>query len=487
MSFRPCLSFFLFILAIVVPGARVANACSCGPSGTVLDAYEGADVVVIVKVKSVDKPQGDVKYVDGVRSTTVTVEKVFKGNLKIGDEMVFAQGGGADCIWTFSEEAIGVEILFYLHSQDKNPKVWFAVTCGRSSGVKSAEDDLLYLENMAKVRGKTRISGTLQSNADEDLDFAGIRIRIIGKSKTYEVKTNRNGVYEIYDAPPGQYLIEPDIPLGWKIDIFYLRYSSSYAGGRDNRQTKQIPIILEPKKHADLDLFFVVDNAVRGKVFDPNGKFMNGVCLNLIPANDKDAAPYLADCTEDNGTYNIDEIPPGSYLLVVNQTGKISSDEPFETFYYPNVSDRDKATILTLVAGEFLTDIDVHVPRMGQTITIDGVFRYSDGTPVVDGYVEFKAENADLGIDGDARAKTDAGGRFSIKILKGLKGKLFGEMYTYSGEYENCPKLEAEIKKSGGSVPSIQTTPIAIIADNNLYDVVLNYSFPGCRKAPKPQ
>ena len=44
----------------------------------------------------------------------MVVERVFKGKLKIRDEIVFGQGGGADCIWTFDEESIGHQFLFYL-------------------------------------------------------------------------------------------------------------------------------------------------------------------------------------------------------------------------------------------------------------------------------------------------------------------------------------------------------------------------------------
>ena len=30
------------------------------------------------------------------------------------DEIVFGQGGGADCIWTFNEQSVGHQYLFYL-------------------------------------------------------------------------------------------------------------------------------------------------------------------------------------------------------------------------------------------------------------------------------------------------------------------------------------------------------------------------------------
>ena len=114
----------LFILVFLL-GLRTVEACSCGASPTVLDSYKWADVVVTVNVASVEKaepektaPPGQMSngenYVDGVKSTTMRVEEVFKGTLKVGAEMVFAQGGGANCIWTFNENEVGKKFLFVL-------------------------------------------------------------------------------------------------------------------------------------------------------------------------------------------------------------------------------------------------------------------------------------------------------------------------------------------------------------------------------------
>src|SRR5262249_42135194 len=130
--------------------------------GTVLESYDWASVVVITQVLSVDKSP---KAPDRVVSTKMIVEKAFKGTLKAGDEMIFAQGGGADCLWTFREQDIGRRFLFYLGSQEKEgdqrQTLWFAGTCGRSRDVMYAADDLLYLENLSKARGRTRLSGIL--------------------------------------------------------------------------------------------------------------------------------------------------------------------------------------------------------------------------------------------------------------------------------------------------------------------------------------
>ncbi|MGQ0760600.1 MAG: hypothetical protein ACT4OT_01085 [Acidobacteriota bacterium] len=509
--------FLLFFPLILLGGSQIAQACSCGRNSTVLDSYEWAEVVVVVRAMSVEKaspeqtaPEGRMSngenYVDGVKSTTMQVEHVFKGTLKVGDEMVFAQGGGADCIFTFNEKDIGKKFLFYLKrfgdskgviamtsagSRKVGPAdstVWIVGTCGRSSNVDYAGDDLLYLNNLQKARGRTRISGTVRFAAESDESVAGRKIRIVGAKKQYEVKTDENGVYELYDVPAGKYAVVPEIPKGWKVGRFWLRYSPSFAGFDETKSPNQILIGLEDKKHAGLDLRFDIDNAVRGFIHDPSGKPMKDVCVHLVPP-DGTKGPYLGDCTNPNGSFEIDEIPPGSYVLVVNEDGEIDSDEPFTTFYYPNVKKREDATVFHIGVGDFIENLQIHPTVEVETIIVEGLFLYSDGKPVSDERVSFKsARSAETAGDksdekNDASAPTDASGRFSIKILKGAKGSLWGAMYSFVGEFENCPKLDRLIKQAGNGIPEIKTPAVEVFAETNLYDVVLKYPFPSCKKA----
>ena len=481
------------VLAVLLFCAPDASACSCGRERTVLDEYEWADVVVVVKAVAVEKaepektaPPGRMSdgenYVGGVKSTAVRVERVFKGNLKAGDEMTFGQGGGADCIWTFEEEDVGRRYLFYL-KRFGNSAVWIAGTCGRSRGAEYAGDDLLYLDKMDKVRGKTRISGTVYFAGETGESVAGRKIKIVGAGHTYEVKTDENGVYEIYDVPAGRYSVEPELPRGWKVANSWLRYSPSFAGNNGDEATKQITIALADKKHAGLDLRFEVDNAIRGHVYDPSGRPMNGVCLRLVPA-DGTKGPYLADCTEKEGAFEVDEIPPGRFVIVVNDDGKVSSSEPFTTFYYPNVSRREDATVFQVGPGEFVENVQIYAPVAAETITVEGVLLYSDGKPAADLRVEFKSEKTGERDSSDAGANTDSKGRFSIKILKGQRGRLYGTMYAFIGEFENCPQLEAVIRKMGsGSLAEVKTAAVQINAEQNIYGATLKYPFPSCKKA----
>ena len=430
-------------------------------------------------------------YVDGVKSTTMRVEQVFKGTLKVGDEMIFAQGGGADCLWTFNEQVIGEKFLFYLRRW-KDSTEWVAVTCGRSRHVDYAGDDLLYLNNLNKVRNKTRISGTLQFYRETDESLAGRKIRIIGAKRTHELITDDNGVYEIYDLPAGRYFVEPEIPKGWKVERFWLDHSPSLDRNAKEKLSARIPIVLEANKHAGLDIMLEIDNFVRGHIYDPLGQPMKGVCLDLIPANGSEGE-YLADCTENDGAFEIDEIPPGAYVIIVNNDGKKTSSEPFGAFFYPKALKREEASVFNIGLGDIVENLEIYPPIELKTITVEGVLLYSDGKPVADEWVSFRAvrkpsakkdedeNDEDEEDSNDARANTDLKGRFSIKILNGANGTLFGGMFSYVGRFENCPKYDRLIKQ--GEAGTIITQRLEIRATTNLYGVELKFPFPSCKKA----
>ena len=489
-------SFLPLFLLIFLLSSRTAEACSCGPTPTVLDSFNRSDFVVIVSVVSVEKaepketaPPGRMSdgsnYVDGVKSTSTRVEQVFKGTLKVGDEMIFVQGGGADCIWTFSEEDIGKKFLFYLRRL-KDSTRWMAGTCGRNRPIDYAGDDLLYLNNLNKVRNKTRISGTLGFRYTTGESLAGRKIRIIGTKRTHEIKTDDNGVFEIYDLPAGRYFVEPEIPKGWKIAQFWFENSSVDPNAKEGSLQK-IPIILEANKHAGLDIMLDIDNVIRGHIYDPLGQPMKDVCVHAVPA-DGTKGPYLGDCTEEDGAFTVDEIPPGAYVIVVNEDGEMTSTEPFGKFYYPKALKREEATVFNINLGDIIENVEIYPPIELKTITVEGVLLFSDGKPVADEWVSFKAvrkksagnNDEDEEDSNDAGASTDSKGRFSIKIVHGANGSLFGEMNSYVGRFENCPKHDRLIKQ--GENRELKTPALEIRATTNLYGVELKFPFPSCKK-----
>ena len=434
-------------------------------------------------------------YVHGVKSTTMVVEKVFKGDLKVSQQIVFGQGGGGDCIWTFNERSIGGQYLLYLSRPDepatdpplgsRDPSLWVAFGCGRSTSVEGAAGDLAYLENMSKVKGKTRISGTLDARPESGLDFAGRTVRIIGSKKVYKTKTNKNGVFEIYDLPPGKYFVEPEIPRGWKIDVSHLRYLFRVGGHEDFSQRrdewqKRVELTLEPKKHADVEFVFIPDNFVRGRVLGPKGIPMPGVCVSLLPPGEDKWGP--SDCADEQGRFEIQSVPKGDHVLVANYKGQLSTREPFPKIFYPSVAERERAAVINVAPGETLEDVDIVIPELEETITIEGVLRYSDAKPAAGHYVKFKVTQANTRVDGNVTERTESDGRFTLTVLKGLKGELVSENYLIRDYYKNCPRVDELIAKSGADHVEVYSNKIELTTEQNLYHVELTLPYPQCER-----
>ena len=295
--------------SFLVLALQTSYACTCPNAPTVLDAYERADLVIIARIVSVQKEaQSSQKMVlplYGVESTTMLVEKVYKGNVRIGEKLAFGQGQGSDCIWAFGEKDIGHRYLFYLNKPYLGR--YYGTACTRSNEVEHADDDLLYLDKLGEVGGKTRISGRLGSLDFESPLFGFRKVRIINGKNVREVITDKNGVYEIYDLPAGEYLIEPDIPRGWKINAYLLRrFAASFSGNRNDDMKspiKSIPVILKEKRHAGLDIMLDIDNAIRGKLISPVGQPMKGVCLEAVQTNGGKRG--ASDYTNDKGELNL--------------------------------------------------------------------------------------------------------------------------------------------------------------------------------------
>lgn len=499
--------FFLTLLSVflLALSAQNVSACSCAVSGTVDKVFADVPNIVVLKVQSVKKlAEGEQGYGYGkIKQTVLTVERVFKGNLKVGQEMTFAQGGGADCVWTFDEKSVGDEYLFYLGEKPRDSKVfdgmisstssgnlsvsdgvWVASTCSRSGSTKYRAGDVKYLENISKVRGKTRLSGILSqfiaASTDEEESrsnsLANFKVKISGNGKNIELKTDENGFYEVYDLPAGKYTITPEKIVGY-----------------ETAENNSITVDVKAKAHTEQNFYYRIKNRVSGKLFDANGKPLKDVCLHLIPARGKKPQFfYEGTCTDPDGSFELDEIPAGNYLLIINDDGEISADEPFGTFYYPSAVNRADASIIAVGAGDLIDNLIVNAPNTAETITISGVLLFENGKPAVDESVEFYSDESlakqkdEEYKTADSRETADKDGRFAIRILKGQKGKLFGSTTTFDGEYENCPKLEKILRArdtEGNGIIDIETPSIDIETVSDLTGIELRFPFPSCKKA----
>jgi hypothetical protein len=145
--------------------------------------------------------------------------------------------------------------------------LWEVYVCGRSASLNYAVDDLLYLNRLDEVRGKTRISGRVEFVGENKLGVGGRVIRITMANKVHEVKTDEKGFYEIYDLPAGAYQFEIETPAGWKAESFYepRSYTMNFDGRGEDESPKRFYLFLADKKHVSFDLRFEVDKTMRSK------------------------------------------------------------------------------------------------------------------------------------------------------------------------------------------------------------------------------
>lgn len=454
-------TLLLLILIAIVP--RVANACGCHNTSSVLDDYEQADLVIIARMTAVTK--GKSRFNSDISHATMTVEKVFKGDVKIGQELLFENGDPVlGCSWQFYEDYVGSAFLLYLYRPEKPSEPFVISTCNRSTGVSSAHEDLLYLENIDKLRGRTRVSGFVErEGADDNLE--GQRLRIVGGKKVYIATTDKYGVYELYDLPPGRYTIEPVLETGWILDEYGLTRPPTRAElmslDDDPPPPKKIPFTLRPKRHFGVSMSLRVNNRIAGRVTTPAGEPLNRVCISLVTVNTK---PIVCnDFSELDGTFAIKSVDPGSYHLVINHENIRSSYQPFPTLYYPGVTDSAAAKVLTVKFAESIENLSFVVPALYDTVKLEGVVRYANERPASNADVDFKTKNA--GADGWIRTKTDAHGRFSLRLLKGLRGELSGTYAPSDRELKNCPQLKKLLQ--GKRVLMFETERLKVEADEN--------------------
>jgi hypothetical protein len=230
----------------------------CYPEPTVLDDYEAADLVITAHLVSLVNEIDPKSYPGGdVSAVAMTVEKVYKGDVKTGDKIQIGQGiPGLTCTLTFFEPMVGEKFLLYLRRPAKSSNTLATSRCSGSGYLKYAHDHLLYLDKMDKVLGRTRVYGRYVKQGSDDSSLAGRKIRFRGKNRTYVATTDKEGSYELYGMTPGRYVVDPELPSGWIVDNFHLTRKLTEAEFMDLSAPSRAVFTLLPKRHfrADVEL-----------------------------------------------------------------------------------------------------------------------------------------------------------------------------------------------------------------------------------------
>ncbi len=482
-------ALFVFIFA---PTAVLA--CSCGDRPTQekqIDTSENVFVGRIVDVIAPTPPkEGDPVGDSGF--SIVLIEKVYKGELKVGGRFPISNGDGVNCAYMLGERTIGETWLFYVGKAyprsvfDPAAGKWketgeltnHVSFCGRSGKVDDSSHDLAYLDNIGKHKGKNRLSGKLIPTGPPAPDVAGMRVNIIGKQKRFTTRVTASGYFEMYDIPHGEYVVEFETPPGLKLgDTYYSEFTTYPDRFDDEGLSKNQRRVSMGRGHYGLDFSLAFDTRATGRIFSAQQTPLPNVCVAAMPADGTNDRYPPSACTDKSGTFSFNAIKPGAYHLVVNIDGKINKREPFGRIFYPGVIERSDAGVIVIEPGRELTNLDIQIVEMTRLIDLTGKVLFADGQPVDYASVRFVPANGEIFGDFDARPESD--GSFVLKIPFETAGEITAERYFGPGN-SSCPQIDAarEAAKSN----TLKTNSVSISADNALTTVILRFPFEHCEK-----
>lgn len=392
------------------------KACSCANMRPACEEFGSAKAVFIGKVIGA-KEQRQEREEDGSTTTYdvgeiyFKVEETFLG-VKSARAVIHSGTGGADCGYWFLR---GQRYLVYAYGESL--EALGTNICTRTRLLAGADEDLEFLRNLPRKGTGARIYGSVVAALKDPKStdwrtpkpLNGVTIKIEGARPTFDAVTDSKGDYQIAGIPAGKYKIHAVVPDYYRQDEYWMR-----------------AIELNDRGCAREDFFAQNDSGIAGHVFQPDGTALAKANVELMPVDSETIQRLSGDETwaDEKGAYELEEIPPGRYLLGINLSSSPSNEQPYPRTFYPGVTDRSKATVIEIGLGQKLADIDIHLPPPALAHMVRGFVLWPDGS-LAKG-VEIYLEDVDYSgwcVNGCAN-KTDNQGRFELKGFDGYKYRI---------------------------------------------------------------
>jgi len=259
--------FVLFsLLFVLVASVTDAAACSCADSRTVQDEFTRSPIVVTARLDALEEVDRTVegKNVYRTMAAVMSVEKVYKGNLRSSQLMRIMDGAGGDCTTAFQREKIGQRYLFFTDPPTKigNLKgpMYLISQCSRSTKIETAGPDLAYLDNRTELAGKTRLSGTVRKFTRDSSNLGNIKVTVSGRNFERTVETDERGFFELWALPAGKYKVAFQVPHGTKIGAFkYIPADRTWR--REYPPNNTLQATIGPRKHFEITVALDIDTA----------------------------------------------------------------------------------------------------------------------------------------------------------------------------------------------------------------------------------
>ncbi len=435
--------------------------CFCVAWPSAPQAWAHSPVVFLGVVTSVDSPIANNELDAEFQIARVLVLEPFKGSAK-GREFVLRQPMN-NCYPKFTS---GQSVVLYLDPSGKNS--WVAHGCNRPTSMADVADDLLFLRALPNSAKSNRLSGTVSlyeiSSAEgrHKLEaLAGLAVSVSGKARSTATTTNRDGVFEFYGLPPGDYDIAIEFPPGLKLDF------SSFEGGMRKKSDSR-SVSMEGHSAVSVNFQLKAETSISGRVLGPDGQLMPNVCVDLEPLGETTERFNVYDCTNSGGTFVLKAMSAGSYKVSANRSGEITAAQPFPATYYPGV--------VTVSRGERRAGVDLRIPKLEPTVNLSGKVEFSDGLPVPKASVELMIAGYTA-----ARATTGPTGEFTFSALEGNVGELSATIVVWETTVDLCPAWSRHRPPSPAEESTVSSIPLAISPKPSQPPILITLPLESCQ------
>jgi len=398
----------------------IVNACTCIGPRTPCEAYGTAAAVFVGTAIRSGKAEPLKDNSDPHPEPVVVKFAVEQSYLGVdGTEVeVFTGFGGGDCGYEFK---IGERYLVYAYRDHIRLVTGI---CTRTRPFAKATEDLAFLGNLSSATAGATIQGQVVRPAAPKSDPLPISSDVVvvveGDKVRQELRVDKFGNYRISSLPPGKFKVTLRLPKEYTV----------YQAEQE--------ISVADRGCGSVNYYIAENGQVSGRVFDSEGQPIPEIWLSLVdPDSDPKADAINADRTDKEGRFSFSPVRAGRYLIAVNNRKYPDPNDPGTAYppaFYPGVTDKPQAEVITVGVGEKLTDLNIRMPPRRPAGVINGLIVKADGSPIP------SAALIVMDITGGVPrillgVQVDEQGRFTIK---GYIGQVFAVQGGPSGpKYPN--------------------------------------------------
>ena len=203
-----------------------------------------------------------------------------------------------------------------------------------------------------------------------------------GQHRTVPVQ--KDGTFRIDSVQPGTYTVSVQ--------------STTYGVGKLREPKLDVPL----GGCAIANGWFETGSTLSGRVFDADGKPAAHVRLELgevQSGNKLRVIPQTWSNTDQDGKFNISNVPRGKVVLAANLKGAPTAEMPFDPVYAPGTQDLSSARVFVVPPGEHVNDLSLKLPR---PLTVGELYvdvTWPDGSPARGGaraFADWNGARADF-------------------------------------------------------------------------------------------